>query len=348
MAVSSRGTAAEPALNIEMPPVLMKMIRNEGVWDELELTDEQQRQLESALRPLDARWWPSRIEPMAVRRTVAAQVTQDLKQKLRTLLSDVQWQRLLQLERQALGTRMVFMPDVAQALQLTDTQLKQFPVIASETDALVQKVEQRTLANEDQQTLREELLAAQAKERTETVGSLTESQQQMIGKLVGETFDFSRVKRTHAGAPSLEMANSRWLQPLPQGSLEALRGNVVAVHFYAFQCINCKRNLPHYTAWHQDYADQGLVVLGIQTPETSAERDPQQVAAAVKAAGIKYPVLMDGASENWKAWGNTMWPTVYLIDKQGYVRTWWQGELNWQGNAGEAQFRKHIETLLAE
>ena len=57
---------------------------------------------------------------------------------------------------------------------------------------------------------------------------------------------------------------------------------------------------------------------------------------------------MDNGRQNWNAWGNSMWPTVYLIDKQGYVRYWWMGELNWEGAEGEQLFRRHIEELLAE
>ena len=131
-------------------------------------------------------------------------------------------------------------------------------------------------------------------------------------------------------------------------NLEQLRGKVVAVHFYAFQCINCQRNFPHYKAWHDDYGDKDLVIIGIQTPETSPERQIDRVTAAVKQDAMEYPVLMDAQSSNWAAWNNTMWPTVYLIDKQGFIRRWWQGEMNWQGTPGEQQMRETIEQLLAE
>jgi hypothetical protein len=90
------------------------------------------------------------------------------------------------------------------------------------------------------------------------------------------------------------------------------------------------------------------MIIGIQTPETSAERVPEKVRQAMEASNIEYPVLLDQQSKNWQRWGNTMWPTVYLIDKAGFIRTWWQGELNWQGADGEAQFRQTIERLLAE
>ena len=98
----------------------------------------------------------------------------------------------------------------------------------------------------------------------------------------------------------------------------------------------------------KDYADRGLAVVGIQTPETAAERDAEKVAASAKRAGIEYPLLLDRKSSNWNKWSNTMWPTIYLVDRKGFLRRWWQGELNWNGGNGEQQMRATIEQLLAE
>ena len=120
------------------------------------------------------------------------------------------------------------------------------------------------------------------------------------------------------------------------------------LHFYAFQCINCRRNLPHYNGWYDDFSSDDVVVIGIQTPETPAERDREKVRQALSKEGIEYNVLFDPDSSNWKAWGNTMWPTVYLIDKDGFIRTWWQGELNWEGATGEAQYRQIIRQMVQE
>ncbi len=63
---------------------------------------------------------------------------------------------------------------------------------------------------------------------------------------------------------------------------------------------------------------------------------------------MQYPIIVDNDKKNWSTWGNTMWPTVYLIDKQGYVRTWWMGELNWKGAGMQKVMKQHIRTLLAE
>ena len=176
---------------------------------------------------------------------------------------------------------------------------------------------------------------------------LTDEQRSMVTAITGKSFDFSQVKRTYPLAPELDDSGATWIQGGPL-KLEQLRGKVVAVHFYAYQCSNCIANIPHYNAWYSDLADQGLEVIGIQTPETSAEAKSANVSRAVKREGIEYPVLLDGSRSNWNAWHNTMWPTVYLVDKRGFIRRWWQGEMNWKGTPGEKQMRRTIENLLAE
>ena len=64
--------------------------------------------------------------------------------------------------------------------------------------------------------------------------------------------------------------------------------------------------------------------------------------------GLEFPILVDDDKSNWDAWGNSMWPSVYLIDKQGYARFWWYGELNWQNAGAQKTLRKRIQELLAE
>ena len=243
---------------------------------------------------------------------------------------------------------MLLADDVAEALALTVPKRTRLSEIFLETDRLTAELSKERPSGEstEEETSRKiEKRKDQEREQIQTV--LSAPQRAQIGALTGDPFDFARVKRTLPLAPELASDGVTWLQGDPI-TLADLRGKVVAVHFYAFQCINCQRNFPHYQAWHRDYADQGLVVVGIQTPETSAERDADRVAAAMKKDGFKFPVVMDADSSNWDAWGNTMWPTVYLIDKKGFIRRWWQGELNWKGTPGEQQMRQTIEDLLAE
>ncbi len=89
-------------------------------------------------------------------------------------------------------------------------------------------------------------------------------------------------------------------------------------------------------------------MLGVHTPETSREREVENVRQDAAKAGLTFPIVIDNENRNWEAWGNSMWPSTYLIDKEGYVRYWWYGELNWQGAEGEVLLRKRIEELLGE
>ena len=86
----------------------------------------------------------------------------------------------------------------------------------------------------------------------------------------------------------------------------------------------------------------------MHTPETSAERQSDSVRTKVKEAHFDFPVVIDSDKKNWDAWGNSMWPSVYLIDKKGRMRYWWYGELNWKEAGGQRIMAAKIEELLAE
>jgi peroxiredoxin len=145
-----------------------------------------------------------------------------------------------------------------------------------------------------------------------------------------------------------ELTGDAWLN-VPQGaklSLASRKGKVTIVHFWTFACINCKRNLAAYERWWRRFADKGVVVIGIHTPETEAERNPANVAKKVKELGISYPVLLDAEHQNWDRWQQHIWPAIYLIDKQGRARYLWEGELEYEGAGGEAKMTRLIVTLL--
>ena len=89
-------------------------------------------------------------------------------------------------------------------------------------------------------------------------------------------------------------------------------------------------------------------MVGIHTPETDAERVVDNLAAAMKQAELDFPIVVDNEKRNWTSWGNTMWPTVYLIDKNGYVRSLWAGELNWRCAGMQEVMKQRIKILLAE
>jgi peptide-methionine (R)-S-oxide reductase len=162
--------------------------------------------------------------------------------------------------------------------------------------------------------------------------------------------------QTHSSLPGAsklvapELVGTSWLNT-PAGkplSLASRRGKVTIVEFWTYGCSNCRANLPAYARWHKKFADKGVAVIGIHTPETPGERDPKSVARQVKALGITYPVLLDANRENWNRWKQQYWPTVYVLDKSGRVRTKWEGELAYGGRNGEAKIAALVEDLLKE
>ncbi len=132
-------------------------------------------------------------------------------------------------------------------------------------------------------------------------------------------------KKTKAGAlpdygaaPPLH-ADGAWINSEPL-TLAALRGKVVLVDFWTYSCINCLRTLPHLKAWYAAYHRQGLVIVGVHTPEFAFEHVTSNVRAAVQRLGIDYPVVQDNRFKTWDNYANQYWPAEYLIDRSGHVR----------------------------
>ncbi|HEX3141166.1 MAG TPA: cytochrome c biogenesis protein DipZ [Rhizobacter sp.] len=105
----------------------------------------------------------------------------------------------------------------------------------------------------------------------------------------------------------------------PALTMHDLRGKVVLVDFWTYACVNCVRTLPYLARWHERYAEQGLVIVGVHTPEFSFERETAHLQAAIERHGIRYPVAQDNAYRTWSAYRNQYWPAVYLIDREGRV-----------------------------
>jgi thiol-disulfide isomerase/thioredoxin len=118
--------------------------------------------------------------------------------------------------------------------------------------------------------------------------------------------------------PSLGGATG-WLNSQPL-SLEKLRGKIVLIDFWTYTCINWRRTLPYVREWSSKYKDQGLVVIGVHTPEFSFEHTMENVSSAIKEMNIGYPVVMDNNFEIWNSFGNQYWPALYLIDANGKIR----------------------------
>jgi thiol-disulfide isomerase/thioredoxin len=112
---------------------------------------------------------------------------------------------------------------------------------------------------------------------------------------------------------------SEWLNSDPL-TISELKGNVVLIQFWTFACINCQRTLPYIVQWHQQYAEQGLKVIGVHTPEFAFEREINNVKNALEEHKITYPVPIDDEFKTWKVYDNNYWPHLYLADRQGNIR----------------------------
>ncbi|MDD5165181.1 MAG: cytochrome c biogenesis protein DipZ [Candidatus Pacebacteria bacterium] len=102
-------------------------------------------------------------------------------------------------------------------------------------------------------------------------------------------------------------------------TLAELKGKVVLLDIWTYSCINCQRTLPYVNEWYAKYKDQGLVVVGLHTPEFAFEKLQSNVETAVEKFGIKYPVVLDNDYSTWNALGNQFWPRKYLVDIDGYI-----------------------------
>lgn len=146
----------------------------------------------------------------------------------------------------------------------------------------------------------------------------------------------------NANVPAPEITGiSNWLNSEPL-TLESLKGKVVLIDFWTYTCINCIRTLPHVTSWYEKYKDDGLVIIGVHTPEFEFEKNTDNVQGAIEQFGITYPVAQDNDFGTWRAFSNRYWPAKYLIDKNGNIRYYHFGE----GKYDETE--RAIQLLLQE
>lgn len=141
---------------------------------------------------------------------------------------------------------------------------------------------------------------------------------------------------TPAGPPpAAELAGiSAWINSEPL-TLQQLRGKVVLIDFWTYTCINCIRTFPYLKLWHSRYADDGLVILGIHTPEFEFEKDFDNVRQATVDNGIVWPVAQDNDFATWDAYNNRYWPAKYLIDRDRQVRYTHFGEGHYAETEGQ-------------
>jgi len=132
-----------------------------------------------------------------------------------------------------------------------------------------------------------------------------------------------------------------WLNSEPL-TAEGLRGKVVLVDFWTYTCINWLRTLGYVRAWHEKYEDQGLVVVGVHTPEFPFEREIDNVRWAAEDMRVEYPIALDSDYGVWRAFDNHYWPAVYIVDTEGRIRHHQFGE------GGYEECEAIIQQLLRE
>ena len=154
------------------------------------------------------------------------------------------------------------------------------------------------------------------------------------------------VAATPAKAPEFtHTASTEWINSAPL-KLSSLRGSVVLIEFWAFDCANCRNTLPWLEAVHAEYGARGLRIVSVHTPELKQEYVPGNVRKAVKELGIGYPVMIDGDYSYWRALNNRYWPAFYLVDRKGRIVETGLGELHrgeQRGDAMEAAIREQLE-----
>lgn len=142
--------------------------------------------------------------------------------------------------------------------------------------------------------------------------------------------------------PAPELTNTVWLNTDGPLRLADLRGKVVGLEMWTFDCINCQHVIPALKNWYAGYKDQGFVLIGNHFPEFAFEQDLAALKHAVSQQGIEYPVAQDNGGATWNAYRTQYWPTLYLIDKRGRLRYVHIGEGDYSAT------EQNIRTLLAE
>ena len=132
-----------------------------------------------------------------------------------------------------------------------------------------------------------------------------------------------------------------WINTEPF-AMTSLRGKVVLIDFWTYTCVNCIRTFPFLKQWHDKYAEHGLVIVGVHSPEFEFEKIRENVEAAAAQYDLKYPIVQDNAFVTWQAYRNRAWPSKYLIDKDGVIR------YNHVGEGAYVTTEKKIRELLEE
>ena len=153
-------------------------------------------------------------------------------------------------------------------------------------------------------------------------------------------------QRVGTPAPDF-IPGGEWFNSEPL-STQDLRGEVVLVEIWTFECYNCYRSIPTLRTFYDRYRDQGFEIVGVHTPEFAREKVAANVARALEQHGVTWPVFQDNDFATWRAYDNRVWPAFYLVDRAGIIRYVHRGEISETFPQGVAPLEAMVETLLAE
>lgn len=322
------------------------LLHEPALREELKLTSAQHERWQSMLDKLDLRFFPLRNRPQNEAREGAAGITAEARDQLKKLLQPQQSKRLAQVVLQKIGTPALLRSEVAERMKYSAAQRQDLEQLLEKTQTAVAALEKEASEGHPREPLEKKYTQIKSDEHRQIQDLLKPEQKVAWRELFGPSFPLSKLGQPLFKAPEL-IDTGEWINGSPV-QLKDLRGKVVVVHFYACGCINCIHNYPTYHEWAEHFAGKDVAILGIHTPETSSEREAANVRRKAAEAKFTFPVLIDGKNENWNAWGNSMWPSVYVLDKRGYLRYFWPGELKWQGATGDQYLRERIEELVKE
>ena len=323
-----------------------QVLHTPALPDVLELPPERIRGYRELLDRYDTTFFPLRNHPSdtvgrEVEETLAA-----LMKELEGLLTRSESQRLQQLFARCQGPAVLLDSSLAATMEFSDQQRERLERLFRDGAEKKRDLEKRLQSGEPMAALRRELATAQTRERIAVQGVLTARQRDLWRRALGKDIDLTMLGDPTYKAPEL-IDSGDWINSEPV-RLHDLKGTVVVLHFFACGCINCVHNYPVYQEWFDRFHGKGVVLIGVHTPETAFEEKSANVRQKAAEDRLPFPVLIDGERKNWNAWGNSMWPSVYLLDKWGRLRAFWPGELKWQGATGDEWILTQIDRLLAE
>ncbi|GKS67464.1 hypothetical protein YTPLAS73_10110 [Nitrosarchaeum sp.] len=167
----------------------------------------------------------------------------------------------------------------------------------------------------------------------------TESLEQ--GIIQSDVVNLANIKSSLKQVPKLD-GISGYINTTPEELQEMIQDKVVLYDIWTYTCINCIRTIPYINAWNEKYADDGLQIIGVHSPEFEFEKDITNVQLAVEKYDIQYPVILDNDKKIWDAFENRYWPRKYLADNEGYIR------YDHIGEGAYEETEKSIQKLLKE